>query len=54
MICVCDKSALFPRCIKNPDYCVKVINFTQLELNLDIDLNETTISEKFGGREPNG
>lgn len=24
MRCTCDKSSLFPRCIKNPDYCIKL------------------------------
>ena len=24
MRCTCDKSTLFPRCIKNPDYCIKL------------------------------
>ena len=24
ILCICDRSSLFPRCDKNPDYCTKI------------------------------
>jgi hypothetical protein len=24
MLCKCDQSSMFPRCNKNPDYCIKL------------------------------
>ena len=24
ILCICDRSAIFPRCNKNPEYCPKV------------------------------
>lgn len=42
--CTCDNSHRFPRCDRS-------CNFSQLELNLDIELNKHEISEVVGGRE---